>query len=293
MRLFKKRLPQNGNMIAAECWTEIEGVQMRYHRAGAGLPLLLIHGLLGGSFCWRFNIPILAEHYTVHAVDLPGLGSTGAYSVECGIVRQVERLCLFIDGMKWSSLSVIGASYGGAIALLLAARDAQSKAAKIRSLVLSAPVNPWSRIGIGRIRFFGSRLGGAFLRMAMPVSHPVYGFALRHMYGDPACIVEGTLEGYRKAVMRPGRARNVLTALRSWEKDVGELQSAIRDIGIPTLLIWGTRDRTVDPSSAMVLRKHFANSELAWLDGAGHLPFEEVPEDFNRLVLDFLDRKMA
>ena len=67
-------------MPQEERWTEIDGLQIHYSQAGQGRPLLLIHGLLGGSFCWRFNIPVLAKQYAVYAVDLPGSGLSDARS---------------------------------------------------------------------------------------------------------------------------------------------------------------------------------------------------------------------
>jgi pimeloyl-ACP methyl ester carboxylesterase len=57
---------------------------------------------------------------------------------------------------------------------------------------------------------------------------------------------------------------------------------------IPTLLIWGNRDRVVTPASAEQLRREFRDCRLVVFEGAGHLPYEEVPEEFNRAVLEFL-----
>lgn len=157
-----------------------------------------------------------------------------------------------------------------------------------RSLILVSPVNPWSDFGEGRIRFLSSRFGGWFLRMTLPISHPCHGIALRRMYGDPRRIPEGTLEGYRASIVRRGRAANVLTALRNWQRDVEALRSVIPQLDVPTLLIWGTRDGAVDPGSAEKLRQELPQAELEWIRGAGHLPFEEMPGEFNRIALQFL-----
>lgn len=161
--------------------------------------------------------------------------------------------------------------------------------AKVRSLVLVAPVNPWSNLGAGRIRFLNGRVGAAFLRMAWPVSRPLYPTALARMYGDPRRLPAGTIEGYRSQIMRPGRANNVLNTLRSWEKDVSALRAAIPRIKARSLLIWGTRDGAVDLRSAEVLKHALPQCQVALIEGAGHLPFEETPDEFNRLVLDFVD----
>jgi len=92
-------------------------------------------------------------------------------------------------------------------------------------------------------------------------------------------------------VMQPGRVHNLLNTLRCWENDVSSLRAAISRIEAPSLLIWGTRDGAVDLNSSEVLMRALPECERALIDGAGHLPFEETPEEFNRLVLQFLKRR--
>jgi pimeloyl-ACP methyl ester carboxylesterase len=110
------------------------------------------------------------------------------------------------------------------------------------------------------------------------------------MYGDPQRIPDGTLEGYSRLFLRKGLARNVVQMLRSWDGDLEALRAAPEQIKVPTLLIWGTRDGAVDLRSAEVLRRKLPNCQLAIIEGAGHLPFEETPEEFNRLVMGFLEQ---
>src|SRR5215472_11266840 len=213
-------------MEVNERWTEIDGRRMRFLQAGSGPPLLLIHGLLGGSFCWRLTLPVLAQRYLVHAVDLPGASLSDDMRIDCSMSRQAERLHEFIQQMGWSELSVLGSSFGGAIAMLLAGLDAQASG-RVRSLILSSPVNPWSDFGQRRIRLLRSRWGGYFLRAALPISHPVHRIAVRRMFGDPDRIPPDTVAGYRASVLRPGRAQNVLTALRKWQANVECLEKII------------------------------------------------------------------
>jgi len=269
--------------------TEIDGQPLCYLRTGSGPPLLLLHGLLGGAFCWRLNVDALSRRHTIFAVDLPGLGACDApRRLDCSMTAQAQRVRSLLEQMKLEDVDVVGSSWGGAIAMFVAA---QSR--RVRSLVLAAPVNPWSDFGAGRIRFFKGRLGGALLRIAWPFSRPVHRIAVKRMYGDPRRVPAGTIEGYSSLAMRPGKAHSVLSALRGWENDVNALSQAIRRITAPSLLIWGTRDRAVDLRSAEQLRRALPASELTLIEGAGHLPFEETPEAFNRLVLDFVERKRA
>src|SRR5882672_7098342 len=247
----------------------INGQKLHYQQAGAGPPVILVHGLLGGSFCWRLNIPVLAEQHSVIAVELPGFGlSETPRETDCGMQAQAQRLLGLIEHLRLESVDVVASSWGGAVALFLAARSS-----KVRSLVLAAPVNPWSDLGSERVRFLSSRLGGWLLRMAIPLSPPFHRIALRRLYGDPDRIPEGTLEGYSSMFMRRGRVHNVLNVLRSWESDVRALRGIMAQVQAPVLLIWGTKDGAVDLRSAGDLEHALPRCETVLLPGMGHLSF--------------------
>lgn len=274
-----------------ESWIDIGEERIRFLQAGYGPPLLLLDGLLGGPFCWRFTMPALAHKYAAYAMDMPGSGSSYAIGADCSMSQQAIRLAEFVKKMGWKEFGLIGSSFGGGVAMLLAGQIARE--ATIRAVVLSSPVNPWSSFGRRRIRFLSSPLGGYFLRMVLPISHPVHGIALRRMYGDPNQVSKDALAGYRAAILCPGRAQNILTALRKWQQDVASLEKIIPGLDIPTLLIWGTRDKAVDPRSAITLKQRLPQAELRTIEGAGHLPFEEKPEEFNRMTTGFLAKSFS
>ncbi len=280
-------------MTLTERWTEIDGLPMHYSQAGQGRPLLLLHGLLGGSFCWRFNIQALAEKYSVYALDLPGSGLSDAPpETDCSMRTQADRAFQFIQKLNLKELTVIASSWGGAVSLLLAARDAEAKPQlrRIHSLVLCAPVNPWSQAGMKTIKFFKSRMGSVFLRMVWPISGPVHSLTFDRVYGDPKRIAPGTLDGYVSMIWRPGRVHTTLNMLRNWQGDMDELQQRITAISTPALLIWGDKDGAVDIRSAEKLRQAIPACELTVFPGVGHLPFEEAPDQFNECVVEFLGR---
>jgi pimeloyl-ACP methyl ester carboxylesterase len=267
--------------------TQRNGAKMRYVRNGSGPPLLLLHGLLGGSFCWRLNFPVFAERFTTYAIDLPGCGdSEDPQNKKYGMEAQAAHLLAFCAEHGLKHVNVVGSSWGGGVAQLFAAANPEL----VRSLVLAAPVNPWSDFGRERVRFFSSGPGAALLRISMPFSRPLHLWGLKRMYGDPQKIPEGTLEGYSRAFLRKGLARNVVQMLRSWDGDLKALRAAAERIKAPVLLVWGTRDGAVDLRSAEVLKRKMPQCELAIIEGAGHLPFEETPEEFNRIVMEFLNK---
>lgn len=267
-------------------WAEIKGQRTHYLKAGAGPPLFLIHGLLGGSFCWRFNVAELSARHSVYAFDLPGQGlSDVKRGTNCGMQKQAERLACFIQNEGLGSVDVVASSLGGAVALLLAA-----SCSAVRSVVLAAPVNPWSTFGRERVRFCGSSMGSLLVRCGLPLSGRFHHIAVERMYGDSSRISPGTIEGYSALIRRRGRARSLINIFRNWEHDLTALQEAIPRVQAPALLIWGMRDGAVDVRSAELLKRNLRNCRLEVIPEVGHLPFEESPEVFNRLVLDFIER---
>jgi pimeloyl-ACP methyl ester carboxylesterase len=279
--------------LISECCLEMDGRRLRYLHGGHGPPVVLIHGFLGGSHCWRFTLPFLARRYRVYAIDLPGLGASEAQrDADCGIAAQAGCVLRFIEKMGLCRVDVVGCSFGGAVALHAALQEKDRKPARLRSLVLAAPVNPWSQFGRGRLKMLAtSSSARALLRLVLPYSRPLHSWALRRLYADPARIQPGTLEGYSPVILEPGRALHVLSAIRSWRKDLESLRAGIKEVDVPVLLIWGDRDRAVDPASCAALKEHLANCEAVRLPDVGHMPFEEAPEEFNRLVMEFLGKQ--
>ena len=89
----------------------------------------------------------------------------------------------------------------------------------------------------------------------------------------------------------PGTMDHILEILRCWFDDMQQLRSALgRLAAMPTLLIWGDRDRAVNLSSALGLQRTLVQSRLLVIEGAGHLPFEEMPEACNLAMRDWLAR---
>ncbi len=170
-------------------------VAMHYLHAGTGPPLLLVHGLFGGSFWWRFNIETLAYRNSVFAVDLPGLGlSDVPRDANCSMHAQARRLVQFLERNDLRDVNVVGSSWGGAVATILA-----SMTERIAALALAAPVNPWSRQGEERIRFFRGLTGGLVLRCGLRFSGRFHAPAVSAMYGDVSKIQPGTTEGYSRS----------------------------------------------------------------------------------------------
>jgi pimeloyl-ACP methyl ester carboxylesterase len=274
-----------------ERWATIDGARMRYLCAGSGPPLILLHGLLGYSFSWRFTIPALARHATIYAPDMLGAGFSDRPSeLDCTFRGVARRVLAFADTLGISSYDLLGTSHGGAVAMTAAALDAGQ--ARIKSLILVAAVNPWSSHGKRLTRFLSGELESRLFLGIVPRAKFAHNCVLRRLYGDPNRIPPGTLEGYSRPFEKPGGLEYGLRIVSTWNEDLEQLEASLPKIrNIPTLIIWGGLDRAVDPASARILQTHFQDARLIVLEDVGHLPYEEAPDRFNQVVADFLHRK--
>jgi pimeloyl-ACP methyl ester carboxylesterase len=150
-------------------------------------------------------------------------------------------------------------------------------------------VNPYSAHGRRLAPFVGSKFGTALFRLTSARMRFSYPYWHARMYGDRRRIPPGTLEGYMAPIEKPGLFEHALSIVRSWTKDLRELEATLPKLaGVPTLLMWGSKDSAVYASSAAPLAKHFRQSRCVVFPGVGHLPYEECPEEFNRALIEFL-----
>jgi pimeloyl-ACP methyl ester carboxylesterase len=113
-------------------------------------------------------------------------------------------------------------------------------------------------------------------------------YFVRRMWGDPGLVTQETLDGYIRPLLRPGVFEHACKIVQTWHADMRELESTISKIaGIPTLLVWGSKDRVVDLQSAEIIAKRLPGARVAVMRGAGHLPYEENPKEFSRIVSEF------
>jgi pimeloyl-ACP methyl ester carboxylesterase len=295
-----------------ECWVDLDGARMRYLRTSGPLlpkdarngapqpPLILLHGLLGYSFSWRYTMPALAPYATVYAPDMTGAGfSDRPVGIDHSMRGTARRLLRFVAGLGISSFDLLGTSHGGAVAMMMAAECLRTDSGlnpgmRVRRLVLAAPVNPYSAHGRRLAPFFGSKFGVAFFRLVIARMTFLFSYGHARMFGDRNRIPPGTLEGYAAPLGEPAAFDHALSIVGSWTEDLRELEATLPGLrSIPTLLMWGSKDSAVYASSAEPLAKSFANSETIVFPGVGHLPYEECPEEFNRGLIEFLTREIV
>ncbi len=272
-----------------ECWMDFDGARMRYLRAGSGPPLILLHGLMGYSFSWRFTLPALAPYRTCYAPDLLGAGVSDRPKIDHCMRATALRVIRFAEQLKLESFDLLGTSRGGAVAMCAAAECLSRGTPKVTSLILVAPVNPYSAHGRRLAPFLGSRFGSAGFRWAVDRFPALFPFFHGRLYADRAKIPPGSLEGYRAPMAKPGLIDHALSIVGTWTADLKELEELLARLSvIPTALMWGAEDPAVYASSMEPLARYFPNAKKILFRGVGHLPYEECPQEFSLALIDFL-----
>jgi len=287
-------------MQERESWFSCGAYRMRCLHLPAEAPatpslpaVVFVHGLLGYSFSWRYNLDFFALLRDVYAVDLLGIGQsdrpeTGAadFSLEAAAVRLVD----FLRSLGHSEVDLIGTSHGGAVAMLACSLDHSSSQPLIRRLVLVAPAHPFMTNARLRLAFFRTPFGRMVMHCLISRSLALSRKSLGRMYADASLVTPETRAGYAVNLDDPRSYDYALEVIRTWRPDMLQLQKALHSIAtIPVLLLWGANDRVVSASSGLMLREFFRDSEYVVVPRVGHLPYEEAPGEFNRRVLHFLE----
>jgi pimeloyl-ACP methyl ester carboxylesterase len=223
----------------------------RYIVAGAGEPLVLVHGLAGSLRWWSALVEPLAAHRRVYAVDLPR-AARSAPPAQFG-----AWLGDWLDAMGLQCVDLVGHSLGGAVAADLAA----TRHERVRRLVLVAPA--------------GIPCGRGLHGRALSLLEALY--AIR----DSMSMVAGD-------ALRTGPLGLVRTIAFVSGRDVRAELSAVR---MPTLLVWGERDRLVPAWLAEEWHRALPRSRVVLVPG-GHVPMLEAPRELATSIISFLAEQL-
>lgn len=261
---------------------------MHYVHAGEGRPLVMIHGLTGSTRNWRHNVKKMSDSARVYALDLINMGESDRLSgLDAGLAATADRVAAWMEAVGVDEADIAGHSHGGAVVMMLAVRHPE----RVRSLILFAPANPYSRSGDHLIRLYSSAPGRLLAQSVPFLPRTIHMIALGRMYGDPARIRPGCLEGYVAGLKVRGTIEHVLQIVRSWHDEMRLLKAELPKLaGVPAMLVWGDTDRAVSLESGQRLNDELPGSEWHVVRGAGHVAFEEMPEVCNRLMAGWLAR---
>lgn len=250
---------------------------------------LLVHGYGASAFTWRYWARPLGRRGHVVVVDLKGFGAApkpddGRYAPG-DHAEILHRLILQRDLRR---LTLVGHSLGGGIALLLALRLLDDDPARIQRLVVVSgaayPQRMPPFVAMARRR----RLSSALMRLLG--ARRVVRWVLRRVVYDPARVTPGMVEGYAEPLDSPEARRALVeSALRILPPDLDEVHRRFPELDVPTLLLWGREDPVIPLWVGERLASELPRARLRVLDGCGHLPPEELPEESLDVLLGFLD----
>ncbi len=275
-------------------------LRVHHMHGGRGTPVLFIHGLGSSGYMeWRFNLEAAAARHRVYAPDLPGFGRTEKPRARYGVPYFTRFIDRYLQDRGVRSAAVVGASLGGRIALELALEHPRrvSKLVLVNALGLGRPnmqlyygLMLLPRVGEAFMKFAGDALRWAPEPMIRRVAARYAGTSVnlkRTMDGDYFTNLRElyAADGYGDAYLATVRSLITPKALLDAEHDLG---NRLGEIKVPVQLIWGADDPLFPLAHATRAHSLIKHSRLAVLEGAGHTPQSERPEEFNRVLEHFL-----
>jgi pimeloyl-ACP methyl ester carboxylesterase len=268
-------------------FAEVGGVRVHYQEAGErGAPaVVLIHGFCASTLVWAdVLVPISEMGYRVVALDLVGFGYSGKpgnwdYTIEA----QARVVAGLMDELGIESASLVGSSYGGAVASVCALDHAE----RVRKLVLVCAVSNDEVKRQTLLRLAAAPLMGDVLSPLVLDSPRLMRWRMRRVYSaaNGHLIEDGRMTTQHRPLRAAATQRAVLQTLRRWR--AGRVEEEAHRIRHPTLLVWGEEDRDVPLRNGERLHALLPHSRLVVFRDCGHLPQEERPEEFAGLVAGF------
>ena len=272
-------------------YVSVRGRQARYREHGDGTPVVLLHGIGRSLEDWAEQFALLPSGHRLLAVDLAGYGESDPlrepYSLPT-LARFVED---FLDAVGVPEAAhVVGNSLGGAIAMQLSVQAPH----RVRSLVLA------NSAGFGREVTLALRILAVRPLARLLLRRPnvkAMRRTERSIFHDPALVTDERIELALRFAARPHGAAVLLETARAlgglrgvhpvWR---GELMEEVSAQAVPTLLIWGDRDRILPHTHLDAARRHLPHAESHLSTGTGHMPQIERAEAFAELVGSFWER---
>jgi len=274
----------------------VREARVAYFEAGAGEPVLLLHGCPFSSYIWRRIIPRLAAHHRCLAPDLLGLGDTETPAdADWSLRAQAAMIVGFLDALGIERTHVVGHDHGGAVAQLLAAEHPD----RLDRLVLmnAEAYDNWpSQKERPLIRLVQAPLLGS-LALWLWSRRPVLRLTLIEgkAVHNPQVLTPDLLDGYARANLSDRHRRRKTRRFVAGQFDhahnqvTTELLEGLRRFRHPTLLIWATDDPHFGPEWGRRLQEDIPGAvRLELLPETGHLLMEERPERVADLIDGFL-----
>lgn len=243
----------------------ISSGRFNYIEAGEGQVLILLHGLFGSLANFESTVSYFSTNYKTIAPMLPLYDlPVGSATVE----GMVEYLLDFINYRQFETVTLVGNSLGGHVALIFALRYPE----KVNALVLT-----------GSSGLFEKGFGEALPKRS---DYQYIRTKTEQTFYNPAIATKEIVDEVFDIVSDREKALKVLSMAKSALRS--NLSDQLSHINVPVFLIWGKNDSITPPEVAVEFHKLLNNSELVWIDHCGHAAMMEQPEVFNELLEGFL-----
>ena len=268
----------------------IQNSALSYVDAGAGSPLLCLHGNPTWSYLFRSLILNLKDRARIVAPDHLGCGLSDKPGVYLSLEDRAEHVLALIEALDLQKITLVAHDWGGAIGLLALIQQPH----RFQSMVLMntgawRPKRIPFRIqcarlpGLGRLAICGANL---FQRAAFTMAVCRYGGLLpkdREAYAAPYSTWQSRLAMFHFVQDIPTRPSH--PAYLPLQK----LEAALPGIKLPTLLLWGAKDWCFDESCLQRFQSMWPHARVKRMEGAGHWVLEDAPDECWREIARFLE----
>lgn len=267
---------------------EVDGVRVHYQQVGEANapPMILIHGFAASNLVWsKVFLEFAAAGFKVIAPDLPGYGYSGKpRHLDYTIASQAKMFVSFMGRMGLDRAVLVGSSYGAAIAATIAL----DHPTLVEKLVLVGAVTNNKPTRYLLMRLFSSPIIGDILSPLVVGSRLLLRLRMKRVYDKHSWVLdERRVEARHLPLQTRGAHRAIIRTVRRWDAE-----RVSRDANLltqPTLLIWGDTDREVPLRDGERLHQEIPHSRLVVFRECGHLPHEEYPQAFTKLVSEFCE----
>lgn len=265
---------------------EVDGMQVHVRDEGPredSVPIVLLHGTSASLHTWDGWAQRLAGQRRVIRFDLPAFGLTGPHPKnDYSIAAYVHFVNAVLDKLGVTSCVLVGNSLGGQIAWGMALAHPQRVS---RLVLVDSAGYPLQSTSVP-IGFRIARTPGLRVLMEHTLPRGVVDSSVRNVYGDPSKVTSELVDRYYDLTLRAGNRQAL--AYRMDQRVSGD-EVHIKGLTLPTLILWGAKDRLIPLESAQRFSDDIKGSRLVVFEKLGHVPHEEDAQETARVLKSFLD----
>ena len=254
--------------------------EVHFETHGRGRPVILLHGWLESWDHWLGLMQALADGYKTYALDFWGFGESGKHVSAFTVPDYVGMVDQFMERLGIETAAVVGHSMGGTVSLSLAL----DRPGRVESIIVVG--SPIAGDGLALIPRLAARRSLAGMAWATPGSILLL-----------ARLVSPLLAQDRDAWYHMFERDLGWATSDSFHRSVASLRATdlrpgLGTIRVPTLGVYGQRDRIVSPRQGDLLKRHLSTADVRFFDRSGHFPMLDEPGRFYETVRTFLTRSV-